>query len=239
MVLLTRNLNFPRGLVKGPKVIVRDVSRRAVQLELLNNARSIILLPRVKSIAKFVKNDRSFPRLTSLLRECFTGTIDKYKGQTLFRIGLDLRSQSSIHGQLYVSLTRATVRSSVICLRLPCRSLSDRAIATHSCQTSPTQWSRQWLPIPSLPRPPLLYHHFIRYPSRDAPTSSPDITQPNSYDLFLDLHARSSSQPIHQRQGADGGEFETKGHVSLWHLLWHPLDTTGPASCGDHRTRSE
>lgn len=43
-------------------------------------------------------------------------TINKSQGQTLSRIGLDLRSSVFSHGQLYVALSRAQNRDSIMCL---------------------------------------------------------------------------------------------------------------------------
>ena len=52
-------------------------------------------------------------------------TINKSQGQTLSCIGLDLRSSAFAHGQLYVALSRAQNKSSVMCLLPPSQVVHD------------------------------------------------------------------------------------------------------------------
>ena len=69
--------------------------------------------------AQVGRNGVTFQRVQFPLRIAYSLTINKSQGQTLTRIGLDLRSDVFAHGQLYVALSRAQNRHSVMCLISP------------------------------------------------------------------------------------------------------------------------
>lgn len=72
--------------------------------------------PKNKYPAQVGRNGINFMRVQFPLRTAYAMTINKSQGQTLTRIGLDLRSSPFAHGQLYVALTRAQKRSTVMVL---------------------------------------------------------------------------------------------------------------------------
>lgn len=121
LTMLTRNLNFSQALVNGQKGIVRDVqpNSRLIHYELLTPDRPIVLVPRIMFHAQVGQQGVSFKRVQFPLRVAYSLTINKSQGQTLTRIGLDLRSAVFSHGQLYVALSRAQCRASITCLLPP------------------------------------------------------------------------------------------------------------------------
>ena len=52
-------------------------------------------------------------------RLCYAMTINKSQGQTLKRVGLDLRGDVFCHGQLHVAWSRTTCRDNLLCLVKP------------------------------------------------------------------------------------------------------------------------
>ena len=101
--MLTRNLNFSEGLVNGQKVVLRGISpnSRVVQVEL------------IMFHGQVGRQGITFQRVQLPLRIAYCLTINNSQGQTLSRVGLDLRSDVFAHGQLYVALSRAQNRQSI------------------------------------------------------------------------------------------------------------------------------
>ena len=120
LAMIIRNLNFSEGLVNGQKVIIRSISpgARVIQVELPHD-NQVVLIPRINFKPKVGKNGITFSRVQLPLRVAYSITISKSQGQTLSRIGLDLRSHPFGHGMLYVALSRAQSRGSVMCLVSP------------------------------------------------------------------------------------------------------------------------
>ncbi|CAB1097406.1 unnamed protein product [Ectocarpus sp. CCAP 1310/34] len=120
LALITRNLNFSEGLVNGQKCVVLAVSAssRVLQVQLLTEERPrpIVLIPRINFQGKVGRNGICFTRKQFPLRTAYSMTINKSQGQTLSKIGLDLRSSPFAHGQLYVALSRSQNRTSIMCL---------------------------------------------------------------------------------------------------------------------------
>ena len=106
--------------MNGQKCIPLDVSpnSRVIQVQLLTgeSPRPIVLIPKIIFQGKVGKNGINFMRVQFPLRTAYSMTINKSQDQTLSRIGLDLRSSAFAHGQLYVALSRAQNRQSVMCL---------------------------------------------------------------------------------------------------------------------------
>ena len=73
-------------------------------MELLNSDGGIIVIPRISFHAQVGRNGVTFNRVQFPLRIAYSLTINKSQGQTLSRIGLDMRSDCFAHGQLYVLL---------------------------------------------------------------------------------------------------------------------------------------
>ena len=121
LAMLTRNLNFGEGLVNGQKGVLLGVSpnSRVIQVQLLTPLRPIVLVPRINFHAQVGRQGVHFSRVQFPLRLAYSLTINKSQGQTLSRIGLDLRNDIFAHGQLYVALSRIKNRHSIMCLVPP------------------------------------------------------------------------------------------------------------------------
>ena len=121
--MIMRNLNFSEGLVNGQKCILKSVSpnSRVIQAELLTDdlPHPIVLIPRINFHAQVGRNGINFMRVQFPLRTSYAMTINKSQCQTLKKIGPDLRSSPFAHGQLYVALTRAQKRTTVMVLLPP------------------------------------------------------------------------------------------------------------------------
>ena len=119
--MLTRNLNFGEGLVNGQKGVLLGISpnSRVVQVQLLAPLRPIVLVPRINFDAQVGRQGMKFSRVQFPLRLAYSLTINKSQGQTLSRIGLDLRNDIFAHGQLYIALSRIKNRHSIMCLVPP------------------------------------------------------------------------------------------------------------------------
>lgn len=203
MVMLTRNLNFKQGLVNGQKAVVRAFSPRVARVELLDDSSSLALIPRIRFKAKIGKNGITFSRLQLPLRVCYAVTINKSQGQTLSKIGLDLRNDVFTHGQLYVALSRAQKRESIMCLALPPRLLGtlNKCAFVSNMTSNPFINAATGSDANSLPLPPP-YLHFIG-------CSAPEPTEPR-----LQLQQPEQAEPRHQRHPnhhEDGGWIEAKG----------------------------
>ncbi|XP_054274704.1 uncharacterized protein LOC128994295 [Macrosteles quadrilineatus] len=119
--LIMRNLNIDNGLVNGTKVIVTAISPRLITARLPGKT-DPICIPRIQFVFPFVEGSPlrirrlQFPLM---LAYCMTG--HKSQGQTIDRVGVDLRSDCFTHGQLYVLLSRVRHPDDIVVLVPPDR----------------------------------------------------------------------------------------------------------------------
>ncbi len=113
--IITRNLSFADGLVNGSKVIIRNASNRIVQADLLRDGfpPKRVSIPRINFTFTPRNSTATICRRQFPLRVAYCLTFNKSQGQTLDRVGLDLRSDVFAHGQLYVALGRVRNRASI------------------------------------------------------------------------------------------------------------------------------
>lgn len=125
--MLVRNLNFSAGLVNGQKCVLHAIfpNSRVIQAELLTEETPhlIVIIPRINSTATVGKRGISFSRVQFPLRTAYAMTINKIQGQTLARIGLDLRFSPFAHSHLYLALSRAQNKNSIMCFIPPSQGL--------------------------------------------------------------------------------------------------------------------
>lgn len=119
VVMFIRNVNFDSGIVNGRKGIVRAISPRVVDVQVIAAGSPLVKIPRITFEVKVGANGITFHRQQFPLRVCYAVTINKSQGQTLTTVGLDLRDDVFCHGQLYVALSRTTASANIRCLVRP------------------------------------------------------------------------------------------------------------------------
>jgi hypothetical protein len=112
VVMLLRNLNVQAGLCNGTRLLVREIGAYTLQVSIINSAdpediNIIHCIPRItlstlEGELPFTLTRKQFP-----VRLCFAMTINKSQGQSLNRVGIDLRYPTFTHGQLYVAFSRS------------------------------------------------------------------------------------------------------------------------------------
>ena len=107
--MLMRNLDPTKGLCNGTRVTATKMARRCLEVringgEFDGQYRLIYRCMLSNNTAfGFTLRRTQFP-----VRLAFAMTINKFQGQSLQRVGIDLRSPVFAHGQLYVALSRTT-----------------------------------------------------------------------------------------------------------------------------------
>ena len=191
LVMITRNVNFSDGLVNGQKAVVRGLTSRTrvVTLQLLNDSNDLVLVPRINFTPKVGRNGIEFRRLQFPIRPAYAQTIHKAQSQTLSRVGLDLRSDVFSHGQLYVALSRAQSKNSLMALIAPNRRHHDRAYTSNvispefivaATGSPPPTCVPKALPGVSFASPPTRTHTMPPLFRNPSPTQSPPLSPPHS-----------------------------------------------------------
>ena len=122
LVFLMRNYSQKDKLTNNSKHMVLDINKRRKMITIRNLATqeiqiihritfSVDVSSRKRNTINFVLERRQFP-----LRLCYAMTIDKSQGQSLRRVGLDLREQVFSHGQLYVAFGRVSFKEDILTL---------------------------------------------------------------------------------------------------------------------------
>lgn len=168
IVMFIRNVNFDSGIVNGRKGIVRAISPRIVDVQVIARGSPLVKIPRILFEVKVGRQGTSFHRRQFPLRVCYAMTINKSQGQTLARVGLDLRSDVFCHGQLYVALSRTTSSKTVLCLVQPER-LINGVPHVANCVYAPFIEAATGKQLPHFD--PIFYNP-PNFPSRDRPASS-------------------------------------------------------------------
>lgn len=120
--MIARNLKISEGLVDGQKVVLRSIppNSKDVSVELLTPKKRPLLPPRNVFTVQVGRNGISSHRAQFPRRVPYPLIINKNsQGQTLSRMGLDLRSDIFAHGQLYAALSRVQTRHAAMCLVSP------------------------------------------------------------------------------------------------------------------------
>ncbi len=113
--IVIRNLSFDDGLVNGSKVVIRSISTKLIAADLLRDGfpPKQVLFPRITFRFKPDGSSLTVRRRQFPLKLAYSLTFNKAQGQTLEKVGLDLRDDVFAHGQLYVALGRVRNRNSI------------------------------------------------------------------------------------------------------------------------------
>ena len=117
--MLFRNLSPKLRLVNGTKAIVRRyVSNYVIECEPFNVDGALtgncFLLPRINMIFTMPNTGVDILRRQFPIMLAYAHTMNKSQGQTLFRVGIDIRDNAFSHGQQFVSFSRATSSDNVV-----------------------------------------------------------------------------------------------------------------------------
>lgn len=130
-IILLRNLSPSSGLCNSTRLVVRRMSDRVLEAEILGGEHNgeIAFIPRITMTPSGNTSEFAFmlSRLQFPIRLAFAISINKAQGQSVKYVGVDLRVPVFTHGQLYVALFRATSRNRVKVL-LPPRSRENRTL---------------------------------------------------------------------------------------------------------------
>ena len=112
--MFVRNVNFDSGIVDGRMGIVRAVTARIVDIQVIAPGSPLVKVPRITFEVEVGARGITFHRHQSSLRVCYAVTINTSQGQALTTVGLDLRDDVFCHGQLYVALSRTTASKNIL-----------------------------------------------------------------------------------------------------------------------------
>ena len=130
-IILLRNLCPAQGLCNGTRMVIVRMSRRVLEVKLIGGEHNgeHAFIPRITLTPTEGQTGFAFAlkRCQFPVNLAFALTINKAQGQSVKKVGIDLRIPVFSHGQLYVALSRA-MSSQNINILLPD---ADRA----TCQT--------------------------------------------------------------------------------------------------------
>ncbi|CAM9700145.1 unnamed protein product, partial [Hapterophycus canaliculatus] len=116
MVMFVCNVIFACGIVKGRECVVCALSPRIVDFKMIADGMPLVKIPRITFEFKIGRRGLTFHRQQFQLGVCYAMAINMSRGQTLERVGLDLRSDVFCDGQLFVALSRSTSSVNVMCV---------------------------------------------------------------------------------------------------------------------------
>jgi ATP-dependent exoDNAse (exonuclease V) alpha subunit len=106
-LMIYRNLDPKAGICNGTRVILTKIRSRVLEVRVLGTNKTVFL-PRIKFKVSESEVGFEFTRLQFPVQLAFSMTINKSQGQSVKKVGLDLRTPVFTHGQLYVALSQCT-----------------------------------------------------------------------------------------------------------------------------------
>ncbi|CAN1216765.1 ATP-dependent DNA helicase PIF1, partial [Linum perenne] len=112
-VILLRNIDQSTGLCNGTRLIIKRLGTWSIEVEVLtgSHAGDRVYLPRIALSSNQKSLNFTLIRRQYPIALCFAMTINKSQGQTLHQVGICLKRQVFIHGQLYAAIAHVTKKS--------------------------------------------------------------------------------------------------------------------------------
>jgi ATP-dependent DNA helicase PIF1 len=109
-VICLRNLFSREGLCNSTRMIITKLREYSIEIKIISGQfhGENRVIPRITFIADMGKGAWEYSRKQFLVRLCFVMTINKAQGQSLQKVGIDLRQPVFIYGQFYVAFSRVT-----------------------------------------------------------------------------------------------------------------------------------
>jgi len=109
-IMVLRNIDPANGVCNGTRAILRAATNRVMKVEIIGGDHSgkFAFLPRMRITPSNTDLPFELERFQFPVRLAFSMTINKSQGQSLMRVGLDLRTPCFAHGQFYVAMSRVT-----------------------------------------------------------------------------------------------------------------------------------
>ena len=115
LCMVTRNISVQDRLMNNTKVIVREVGRHLITVEILMGHRRFVL-PRIVFRLNLPQSGLTIERRQFPLRLCYAITVKKSQSQTLDKVCVDLREHPFAHGQLYVAASHVRNSNNILIL---------------------------------------------------------------------------------------------------------------------------
>jgi ATP-dependent exoDNAse (exonuclease V) alpha subunit len=109
-VICLRNLFPQKGLCNGTRIIIMKLREYSIKVKIISGQfhGKDRMIPRITLTADMGEGAWKHSRKQFPVRLCFAMTINKTQGQSLQKIGIDLRQPVFAHGQFYVAFSRVT-----------------------------------------------------------------------------------------------------------------------------------